>query len=193
MTDSAHEAQRRALTEIISRRKMLGATLTGFAGLLLLLRDVAAKKKTKRKKRCKNGAKRCGKGCCKAPSVCSVATCFCTGNEGNCESILAELIKLIADALGVPPEQIGANPDQPLAQCPLIPPKQKEEINVIIEKEFGVTGLVNWCEGGILAGVDDIREQITIKGVTAGAVAGLVLPPQTDYPNAACSARRTSA
>jgi hypothetical protein len=35
--------------------------------------------------------------------------------------------------------------------------------NIIIEKEFGVTRPVDWCEGGITAGVDDIREEIAIK------------------------------
>jgi hypothetical protein len=30
-------------------------------------------------------------------------------------------------------------------------------------KEFGVKGPVDWCEGGINAGVNDIREEITIK------------------------------
>lgn len=163
MTDSVHDAQRRALTEFISRRTVLGATLPGLTGLLVLPRNADAKNKKKRKKRCKNGAKRCGKSCCKAPSICSAASCFCTGNEGNCKSIPEELIKLIAEELGVPADQIGANPDQPLAECPTILPPKLDEINIIIEKEFGVTGPVNWCEGGINAGVNDIREQITIK------------------------------
>ena len=75
------------------------------------------------------------------------------------------MVRLIADALSVPLEQVGANPDQPLEQCRAInnDPSIKEEINIIIEKEFGVTGPVDWCEGGITAGVDDIREEIAIK------------------------------
>ena len=162
MTDSTHEAQRRALTEIISRRSALGATLLGVTGVLSVMHDADTRKK-KRKKRCKNGAKRCGKGCCKAPSVCSAASCFCTGSEGNCKSIPAELIAIIAEALGVPADQIGANPDQPLAQCPTILPPKLDEINTIIEKEFGVTGPVNWCNGGINAGVGDIILEITTK------------------------------
>jgi len=139
---------------------MLGASLLGATALLGFTRDADTKKK-KRKKRCKNGAKRCGKGCCKAPSICSAGSCFCTGSEGNCKSIPEELIKLIAEALGVPVDQIGANPDQPLAQCPAILPPKLDEINIIIEKEFGVTGPVNWCEGGINAGTGDIILEIT--------------------------------
>lgn len=163
MTDFAHEAQRRALTEIVSRRSALGATLLGVTGLLAYLQGTDAKKRKKGKKRCKNGAKRCGKGCCKSPSVCSAASCFCTGNEGNCTSIPQELIKVIAEGLGVPADQIGANPDQPLAQCQTIVPPKLDEINGIIEKEFGVTGPVNWCQGGINAGVKDIILEITTK------------------------------
>jgi hypothetical protein len=163
MVRIAHAAWRKALTEITTRRSVLGASLLGGAGLLTLVHDADAKKKKKRKKRCKNGAKRCGKSCCKAPSVCSAATCFCTGNEGNCKSIPAELIAIIAEELGVPPEQIGANPDQPLAQCEDIAPPKLDEINFEIDKKFGVTEPVNWCKGGINAGVNDIREEITIK------------------------------
>jgi hypothetical protein len=162
MTESPHAALRRALTEIASRRTVLGAAIAGTAGMLASGPEGDAKKK-KKKKRCKNGAKRCGKSCCKAPSICSASSCFCTGNEGNCKSIPAELIAIIAEELGVPPGQIGANPDQPLEKCPTIPIQQKEEINSIVEKEFGTTGPVDWCEGGINAGVADIREQITIK------------------------------
>jgi hypothetical protein len=162
MVETAHSAWREALTEITSRRTVLGASLLGAAGALTLTHGTDAKKK-KRKKRCKNGAKRCGKNCCKTPSVCSAATCFCTGNEGICKSIPAELVQLIADALGVPPEQIGANPGQPLEQCPAINPQTKENINNLIEKEFGVKGPIAWCEGGINAGVEDILGEITIK------------------------------
>ena len=161
MTEATQVGWREALTEITTRRTVLGASVVGAAGLLNLAPDADAKKK-KHKKRCKNGAKRCGKGCCKSPSICSAASCFCTGNEGNCKSIPDELIKLIAEALGIPLEQIGNNPDLPLTQCPAInanPPK-KEEINLIVEKEFGVTGPVNWCEGGITAGVNDILEEL---------------------------------
>lgn len=161
MTESSHTALRRALADIASRRTVLGAAITGTVGVLASPPEGDAKKK--RKKRCKNGAKRCGKGCCKSPSVCSAASCFCTGNEGNCTSIPRELIDLIAEALGVPPDKIGANPEQPLAQCPLIQAQEKEDINIIIEKEFGVQGLVDWCDGGINAAVADIREQITVK------------------------------
>jgi hypothetical protein len=163
MTDSTHTALRRALAEIASRRTVLGVAIAGTAGMLASAPEGDAKKKKKRKKRCKNGATRCGKSCCKAPSVCSAASCFCTGNEGNCKSIAAELIAIIAEELGVPPEQIGANLDQPLEQCPTILPPKLDEINIIIEKEFGVKGPVDWCEGGINAGVNDIREEITIK------------------------------
>jgi hypothetical protein len=163
MTDSAHASLRRALVDIASRRTVLGAAIAGTVGMLANAPDGDAKKK-KRKKRCKNGAKRCGKSCCKAPSVCSAGSCFCTGNEGNCKSIPEELIALIAEALGIPPEQIEANPEQPLAQCPLIAEQEKGEINFAIEKEFGTTGPVNWCEGGIQAGVEDSLGQITIKG-----------------------------
>lgn len=163
MMDPTYEAQRRALNEIISRRTLFGVSLLGIAGMLSLSHVSDAKKKKKHKKRCKNGAKRCGTGCCKAPSVCSAGSCFCTGNEGNCTSIPAALIALIAEALGVPPEQIGANPDKPLAQCPTIPAPKKDEIDITIAKEFGVGGAVPWCEGGIAASVDDLREQLTIK------------------------------
>lgn len=162
MAETVQAGWREALTEITTRRTVLGVSVLGAAGLLSFAHEADAKKK-KRKKRCKNGAKRCGKGCCKSPSVCSAASCFCTGNEGNCKSIPDELIKLIAEALGIPPEQIGANPDQPLAQCPTVPPKVKEDIDVIIEKEFGITGEVPWCEGGIAAAADALRDKLTIK------------------------------
>lgn len=156
MTESAQTFLRRALADIASRRTLLGAAIAGSAGALALVPDGEAKKRKKRKKRCKNGAKRCGKGCCKAPSVCSAGSCFCTGNEGNCKSVPQELINLIAEALGVPPGQIGANPDQPLAACPTIPPLVKDQINLEVNKFFGVTEPVNWCEGGIDAGATDI-------------------------------------
>lgn len=163
MTELAHAALHRALAEIASRRTFLGAVIAGSAGILASEPEGDAKKKKKRKKRCKNGAKRCDKSCCKAPSICSASSCFCTGDEGNCKSIPQELIDIIAEGSGIPPGQIGANPDQPLAQCPDIPELTKENIHIIIEKEFGVKGPVDWCEGGITAGVDDIREEITIK------------------------------
>lgn len=163
MPEFVHAALHRALAEIASRRTFLGAALAGSAGVVISAPEGGAKKK-KRKKRCKNGAKRCGKkGCCKSPSVCSAASCFCTGSEGNCRSIPDELIELIAEALGIPPEQIGVNPDQPLAQCPEIQEQLKSEINFIIEKEFGVTGQVPWCEGGITAGAELLLDQLKEK------------------------------
>jgi hypothetical protein len=164
MTETTLAGWRKALSEITTRRTVLGASALGAAGLLHLAPDADAKRKKKRKKRCKNGAKRCGKkGCCKSPSICSAASCFCTGNEGNCQSIPDELINLIAEALGIPPGQIGANPNQPLAQCPTIQPKQKEEINFIVSNDFGVTGEVPWCEGGITAGADSLLEKLKEK------------------------------
>lgn len=161
MTESRQAGWRKALAEITTRRAVLGASVLGASGLLNLAPDAYAKKK--RKKRCKNGAKRCGKKCCKAPSICSAGSCFCTGNEGNCKSIPDELIKLIAEALGIPPEQIGANPDQPLAQCPVIPEQLKSEINFNVNKEFGITGPVPWCEGGINAGVESLLDKLKEK------------------------------
>lgn len=163
MTEPTLAAMRRALAGITSRRTVVGAAVAGSAGALVSAPGSDAKKKKKRKKRCKNGAKRCGKGCCKAPSICSVASCFCTGNEGKCKSVPAELIAIIAEALGVPPEQIGANPDDPLAQCPEIPGVTKENVDLIIEKEFGVTGQAPWCEDGITAGVDFILDRLKEK------------------------------
>lgn len=163
MANTIQAGWRAALSEITTRRTMLGASAFGAAGLLGVAHDVDAKKKKKRKKPCKKLAKRCGKGCCKAPSICSAASCFCSGNEGNCKSIPQELIDIIADALGKPSGEVGANPDQPLAQCPDIAIDKKLEINELIEKGFGVTGPVAWCEGGINAGVEDILGEITIK------------------------------
>lgn len=163
MTEPTLAAMRRALAGITSRRTVVGAAVAGSAGALVSAPGSDAKKKKKRKKRCKNGAKRCGKGCCKAPSICSAASCFCTGNEGNCRSIPQDLINLIAEALGVPPGQIGANPDQPLAECPDIPPQEKEQINLEVDKFFGTTEPVNWCDGGINAGVIDIIENLKTK------------------------------
>lgn len=163
MTESAHAALRRALAGLADRRTFLGAAFSGAAGVLASAPAGEAKKRKKRKKRCKNGAKRCGKGCCKAPSICSAASCFCTGNEGNCRSIPQDLINLIAEALGVPPGQIGANPDQPLADCPDIPAQEKEQINFEVNKFFGTTEPVNWCEGGINVGTTDIIENLKSK------------------------------
>ena len=162
MARTTQAGWREALADLSTRRSLLGASLLGAAGLLAATHEADAKNK-KRKKRCKRGAKRCGKGCCKAPSICSAGSCFCTGSEGNCKSIPDELIKLIAEALGIPPEQIGANPDQPLAQCPTIQEQLKGQINFEIDKQFGVTGPVNWCEGGINAGTGDIILEITSK------------------------------
>ena len=164
MTEARQAGWREALTEITTRRTVLGASVVGAAGLLNLAPDADAKNKKKRKKRCKNGAKRCGKkGCCKSPSVCSAASCFCTGSEGKCKSIPDELIELIAEALGIPPEQIGANPDEPLAQCPEIQEQLKSEINFNVNKEFGITGPVPWCEGGINAGVETLLDRLKEK------------------------------
>ena len=83
--------------------------------------------------------------------------------RGNCKSIPDELIELIAEALDIPPEQIGANPDQPLAQCPEIQEQLKSEINFIIEKELGVIGQVPWCEGGITAGAELLLDRLKEK------------------------------
>ncbi len=163
MVESARSGWRKALVEITTRRAVLGASLPGAAGLLIAEHDAEAKKKKgKGKKRCKNGAKRCGKGCCKAPSVCSAASCFCTGNEGNCRPIAQELIDIIADALGLPPEQVGANPDLPLPQCEK-PGVTKASIDSIIQKDFDVAGQVPWCEGGINAGVEVILDRLKEK------------------------------
>lgn len=163
MTESSPASLRRALADLASRRTLLGAALAGSAGVLARSPEGEAKKRKKRKKRCKNDSKRCGNGCCKAPSVCSAASCFCTGSERNCTSIPQALITLIAEALGVPPGQIGANPDQPLADCPDIPPQEKEQINLEVNKVFGATEPVNWCDGGIDAGVADILENLKSK------------------------------
>ncbi|MEZ4562132.1 MAG: hypothetical protein R2853_05305 [Thermomicrobiales bacterium] len=165
MTDSPHTALRLALAELAPRRTLLGAALAGTAGMLASTTAGDAKKKRKkRKKRCKNGAKRCGKGCCKAPSVCSAASCFCTGNEGNCTPVSQELIDIIADALGRPADQVGQNPDQPLAGCDDIPLQDKDAIDGLLKQEFGIIQIVPWCEGGINAGSEAILEQLTKKG-----------------------------
>ena len=164
-SSNAHAALRRALAELAPRRTLLGAAIAGTAVMLASTSDSDAKKKRKkRKKRCKNGAKRCGKGCCKAPSVCSAASCFCTGNEGNCKSVPQELIDIIADALGLPADQVGQNPDQPLAGCDDIPLQDKDTIDGLLKQEFGIIQVVPWCEGGINAGSEAILEQLTKKG-----------------------------
>lgn len=163
MAKKVHAEWRRALTEISNRRTIVGASVLGMASLLNAVPHADARKGKKRKKRCKNGAKRCGKGCCKSPSICSAASCFCTGNEGNCKSIPDELIKLIAEALGIPPEQLKGDPDLLPTECPTIQPKVKEEINTSIETDFGVIGEVPWCEGGIEAAAAALHEKLTIK------------------------------
>lgn len=157
MTASAHIALRQALTELASRRTVIGASLLGMVGFMPHTRDVDAKNK-KRRKRCKGGAQRCGKGCCKAPSICSANSCFCTGSEGNCRSVPQDLIDLIAEALGIPPGQIAADPGKPLA-CDTIPLPTKEQIDIEIVKGFGVPQPVPWCDS-VNAGAGGILEQL---------------------------------
>ena len=147
-----------------TRRTVLGASVAGAAGLLASAQTVTRRTRRKAKKRCKNGAKRCGKkGCCKGPSICSAASCFCTGSEGNCKSISQELIDIISQGSGFPADQIGENPDLPLEECNSIPEITKIDVDIIIEKEFGVIGPVPWCQGGVTAGVEALLDKLKEK------------------------------
>jgi hypothetical protein len=165
-----------AITRVVGtrfpRRTAFALTIAGFLGAPGPAAVKARKKKKNakskgKKKPCQKGKQRCGQSCCGTASACRAATCFCTGHESprgaGCVDVATILIRIIANETGVPAEQIGANPQQPLEDLVVIDEGRLLEIDKQIKETFQVEGPVPYYTQGIAAGAASIEREIVAK------------------------------
>jgi hypothetical protein len=157
-----------SLTRRGAGRTLAGLALGGALGRLSLAEIEAKNRKRKKRKNCKGGKKKCGKGCCGAGNACVGGICFCTGNEpqvdATCRDVADILIEIIAEETGLAPDEIGADPDEPLEEHVTIAEDIRQIIDEAIEQKFGVAEEVPYYTEGITAAADIIREEIAQKG-----------------------------